>query len=279
MLKRLLVPLDPSSFSKTAVSYACELAVDHSAEVTGLLIIDLPGIHDSVGPFSPGTAHLTERAEVRIEAEAHSALGVIESGFASACKAAGVAHRSIERQGDPAEIIAHESAYYDLLVIGLQTHFHFQTSSAPGKTLSELMGELATPILAVPEAYSPFGSKLDAVIAFDGSPASVRSMRQFAQNFASKNLDIVILTATERMDEADDISALAEEYLRAYGFDRIRTEWTPDEIQDAIDDRYINEAEIIVAGMHSKRGLFSFHVGGLTDHLVSKATIPVYIGQ
>ncbi len=279
MLKRLLVPLDPSPFSKTAVSYACELAADHGAEVTGLLIIDLPGIHDSVSPFSPGSARNAERAEVRMEAEAHAALGVIQSSFESACKVVGVAYRSIERQGDPAEIIAHESAYYDLLVIGLQTHFHFQTSSAPGKTLSELMGKLATPILAVPEVYSPFGSKLDAVIAFDGSPASVRSMRQFAQNFVSKDLDVVILTAGDRMDEAHDISVLAEEYLRAYGFDRIRTEWTPQEIKDAIDDRYIDKAEIIVAGMHSKKGLFSFHVGSLTDHLVSEAKIPVYIGQ
>ncbi|MFV1981432.1 MAG: universal stress protein, partial [Rhodothermia bacterium] len=180
MLKRLLVPLDPSPFSQTAVSYACELASYHGAEVTGLVIIDLPGIRDSVAPFSPGSAHYAEKAELRLGAEAHEALRGIQSSFASKCEAVGVAHRSIERQGDPVEIIAHESAYYDLLVIGLRTHFNFQTSSAPGKTLSELMGHLATPILAVPETYSPFGSKLDAVLAFDGSPAAIRSMRQFA---------------------------------------------------------------------------------------------------
>lgn len=279
MLKRLLVPLDPSSFSKTAVSYACELAADHGAEVTGLLIIDLPGIHDSVTPFSPGSAHYAERAELRMGAEAHETLLGLRKSFSAACDAAGVTHRSIERQGDPVEVISHEAAFYDLLVIGLRTHFHFQSSSDPGKTLSELLGNLVTPIFAVPESYKPIGSTLGTVFAFDGSPAAVRSMRQFAQNFASKDLDVVILTATDKMDEADDIAAPAEEYLRAYGFDRVRREWTPEEIQDAIDERYIDKAEIIVAGMHSKRGLFSFHVGSLTDHLVSEARIPVYIGQ
>ena len=95
----------------------------------------------------------------------------------------------------------------------------------------------------------------------------------------SKTADLVILTATDEMAEAAAIAAPAEEYLRAHGFANIRSEWTPEKIQDAIDDHYISEAEIIVAGMHSKRGLFSLHVGSLTDHLVSEAKVPVYIGQ
>jgi nucleotide-binding universal stress UspA family protein len=279
MLKRLLVPLDPSSFSLAATSYACELAADHDAEVTGLAMIDVPGIHDSVRPFSPGSAPMAERAELRVEAEAHEVLRGLIQTFEETCSSVGVAHRSLERQGDPVEIIGHESGYYDLLVIGLRTHFSFQTMSDPGKTLSKLLGNLATPIFAVPEVYKPIGSTLDTVIAFDGSPASVRSMRQFAQNFASKNLDVVLLTSTDDLDDARSVAGPAEEYLRAYGFDPVRTEWTPDDIEDVIDERYINEAEIIVAGMHSKRGLFSFHVGSLTDHLVQEAKIPVYIGQ
>ena len=80
------------------------------------------------------------------------------------------------------------------------------------------------------------------------------------------------------MDEADDIAAPAEEYLKAYGFDRVRRQWTPEKIQDVIDERYIDTAEVIVVGMHSKKGLFSFHVGSLTEHLGSEAKIPVYIG-
>lgn len=279
MLKRLLVPLDPSPFSTSAVKHACELAADHDAEVTGLIVIDVPGIHQSVTPISPGSAHIAERAELRMEAEAHETLSDVLEEFAEQCDEAGVAHRSVEGAGDPVEIIGRESAFYDLLVIGLRTHFSFKTSKDPGKTLSKLIGSLATPILAVPESYTPFGDTLESVIAFNGSAPSIRSMRQFSQNFKGKNLDIVILTSTDEMDEAREIAERAEEYLRTYGFDRIRLEWTPEDIIDAIDDQYIGSAEVIVSGMHSKKGLFDFHVGSLPEHLVAEAKIPVYIGQ
>lgn len=279
MLKRLLVPLDPSPFSTSAVSHACELAADHNAEVTGLIVVDVPGIHKSVTPISPGSAHIAERAELRMEAEAYGILSGLLEEFADQCDKAGVAHRSVESAGDPVEIISWESAFYDLLVIGLRTHFSFKTSEEPGKTLSKLIGKLATPILAVPESYTPFGNTLESVIAFNGSPASIRSMRQFAQNFKGKNLDIVILTSSDEMDEAREIAEPAEGYLSAYGFDRIRLEWTPEDILDAIDEQYIGSAEVIVSGMHSKRGLFDFHVGSLPEHLVAEAKIPVYIGQ
>ena len=279
MLRRLLVPLDPSPYSEAATDFACDLAAGPDAEVTGLVVVDTPGIHDSVSPISPGAAHYAEKAELRLEAEAHQRLGELLERFSSKCDAAKVAHRSFERQGDPVDIIGNESAYYDLLVMGLRTHFHFQTSNEPGKTLSQLLGKLATPILAVPEKYTPIGATLTTVIAFDGSPASIRSMRQFAQTVAPRNLDIVILTSSDELADAREIYAPVEEYLAAYGFDNIRAEWTPMDIRDAIDDSYLTEAEVIVAGMHAKHGLFSFHVGSLTDHLISKAQTPVFIGQ
>jgi nucleotide-binding universal stress UspA family protein len=279
MLKRILVPLDPYPFSKSAVSHACELAADHGAEVTGLIIIDKPGIHESVSPVSPGSAHIAHKAELRMEAEAHERLLDVLKDFGKRCDEVGVEHRSIERSGEPASVIEEISGYYDLLVIGLRTHFHFQTSEDPGETLSELIGHLSSPILAVPETYSPFGTTLETVIAFDGSPASIRSMRQFAMSFAEKDLDIVLLTATDEIEEAKKIAEPAKEYLAAYGFDDVRLEWEPGDIIDIVDERYIDSAEVIVSGMHSKKGFFEFHVGSLPDHLVSEAKIPVYIGQ
>lgn len=279
MLKRILVPLDPSPFSASAVQYACELASAHGGQVTGLAIIDAPEIQESVLPVSPGWAHLAEKAKARMKADAHQKLAELMEAFERVCEQMGVEYRAIETIGDPRTIIVATAAYYDLLVAGLRTFYHFQTSDEPGDTLNELMGELSTPILAVPETYRPFGHTLESVIAFDASPAAVRSMRQFAQGFAGKQLDIVIVTSSADLEGGQQVSAPAREYLHAYGFDAVKEEWTPDEIIDVIDREYINQAEVIVAGMHSRRGLFEFHVGSLTDHLVAQATVPVYIGQ
>jgi nucleotide-binding universal stress UspA family protein len=279
MPKQILVPLDPSPYTASAQSYACEIAAQHGAEVTALLMIDEPGIHESVGPVSPGVFYLTQKAERRMQAEAHDRLQDLLRGFEATCQEYGIAHGHVERIGEPAEIIAQVSAYFDLIVMGLRTYYHFQTSDDPGRTLSRLLGQLYTPLFAVPESHRPIGATLETVIAFDGSPGAIRSMRQFSQYLEGKDLDILVLMADESKDDADAVLRAAELYLKRHGFDRVRTDWTPGSIREALDGRFLSEAEVIVVGIHSKKGLFGSHVGSLTDHLISEATIPVFIGQ
>jgi nucleotide-binding universal stress UspA family protein len=279
MIRRIIVPLDPSPYADAAVSYAIQLAQAHNAAVTGFMVVDTPGIHESVSPISPGAAVYAKKAENRLEAEAHERIREVLEKFASRCDEAGVTHEEIEDQGDPVEAVARESAFYDLLVVGLRTHFHFQTSQTEGQTLQHLVGRLATPILAVTEDHVPLSEKLNVVVAFDGSPAAVRSLRQFTQLAAFSNPNIAILTADEHLEAARRIFGPAEEYLRVYGYTDITAEWTPMHIADAIDEEFIDKADLVVLGMHAKHGIFSFVVGSLTNHMIRMASVPVFIGQ
>ena len=63
MIKRILVPLDPSPYSKSAVQLACQIAKIYQAEVTGLVILDLPGIEDSIGPVPLGGIYMADKLE------------------------------------------------------------------------------------------------------------------------------------------------------------------------------------------------------------------------
>jgi nucleotide-binding universal stress UspA family protein len=279
MIRRIIVPLDPSPYADAAVLYAIQLAKAHDAKITGFMVVDTPGIHDSVSPISPGAAVYAKKAENRLEAEAHERIGETLEKFASRCDKAGVEHTEIETQGDPVEAIARESAFYDLLVVGLRTHFHFQTSNGEGDTLQDLVGRLATPILAVTEKHVPLSEKLNVVVAFDGSPAAIRSLRQFTQLAAFSNPNIAILTANEELEAARRIYGPAEEYLHAYGYTDITAEWTPMHVADAIDEEFIDKADLIVLGMHAKHGIFNFVVGSVTNHLIRVGKVPVFIGQ
>ncbi len=70
MIKRILLPLDPSSYTKTATYIACKIAQLHHAEVTGLVILDLPGIERSIGPIPMGALHYAEKIELAKKVEA-----------------------------------------------------------------------------------------------------------------------------------------------------------------------------------------------------------------
>jgi nucleotide-binding universal stress UspA family protein len=54
MIKRILVPLDHSPFTDTAMNIATTITRINEAELTGLVVIDIPGIEKSIGPIPVG---------------------------------------------------------------------------------------------------------------------------------------------------------------------------------------------------------------------------------
>ena len=48
MIKRILVPLDPSDYTKTAIQVGAQIAKRTDAELTGLVILDIESIEDSI---------------------------------------------------------------------------------------------------------------------------------------------------------------------------------------------------------------------------------------
>ena len=63
MIKRILLPLDASPFTAAATEAACVLARDQGARITGLVVLDVPGIEKSIGPVPLGAGHYAKRLE------------------------------------------------------------------------------------------------------------------------------------------------------------------------------------------------------------------------
>jgi nucleotide-binding universal stress UspA family protein len=58
MIKRILIPLDSSNYTDTAIEIGCDLAKRHGAELTGMVIMDIPGIKETISPVPLGGALL-----------------------------------------------------------------------------------------------------------------------------------------------------------------------------------------------------------------------------
>lgn len=111
-LRRVLVPLDGSDFSRFAVEYAVRLAAAQEAEVVFLHVID-PAVVAALLRSAGGTEHdvrgrLRETASAYLEEAARVA---VEGG---------VAHREVLEEGDPAEVILDVAGRVgaDLVVMG-----------------------------------------------------------------------------------------------------------------------------------------------------------------
>jgi nucleotide-binding universal stress UspA family protein len=274
--------LDPSPFSESAVRLGCIIAKVYNAEVTGLVVLDIPGIEDSIGPIPIGGIHLAEKLEKEKKEEARKRIENLLNKFKTTCDSEGVLHRVAHRQGSPSDQILDESIYYDLLIIGLRTFFNFETSEKYGSSLDKLLKQSITPIYGVPENLHILEKpdrKLRVLIAFDGSPLAARAMQRFSLMINPDLYDITLLNSSDKKEQGEEILSRAEEYLNSHNVNNIQKVWTDENIINIIKNKYYDEMDGFVVGAHSREGIFDFLVGSLTKFLVKSAKKPVFIGQ
>jgi nucleotide-binding universal stress UspA family protein len=258
MIKRILIPLDPSPFTETAMEIACTVAKQKGAELTGLVILDIPGIKKSIGPIPMGGLYYAEKLEEHKEK----------------------AHSEAELQGSPSERIIRESIFYDLVIIGLRTYFHFETSDKPGDSLEKMMDHSITPIYGVPEKFSILSTeKIKVLISLNESLPAARALKRFVKLADPDIMEFKLLMSHPEKETASYYMDQAEKYLNAYSIYNVEKVWTSQNIIQAMEEQYIDWATIIVLGAHSKKGLFDFMLGSLTKHLIKEAKKPLLIGQ
>jgi nucleotide-binding universal stress UspA family protein len=281
MIKRILVPLDHSPFTDTNMNIATTIARINEAELTGLVVIDIPGIEKSIGPIPVGGLYYAEKIEKAKQIEAENQVHQLLTKFKQKCEAEGVTYREAELQGTPSEQIIEESIYYDAVMMGFRTYYKFGTDDKPGDSLEKVLHETVTPVYGVPERFmlpNPPKEKIKALIAFDGSLPSARALQRFAQLAIPGLFDVTILTSNEDKEKADYLLSRAESFLRCHNNSLIRKECTRDHIIPAIENKYLEQCHVVV-GAHSKRDMFDFMIGSLTKHLIDAAKKPLLIGQ
>jgi nucleotide-binding universal stress UspA family protein len=282
MIKRILIPLDVSSYTDTALQIGTMIARMNNAEITGMVVLDLPGIEKSVGPVPAGGLYFAERLEKSKEKEAREHTARLLDKFRKVCGENGVVYREAERQGTPSELILRESIFYDLVLIGLQTYYRYDVEGNPGNSLDEILDNTITPVYGVPPKFSfpdiP-KEKIRAAIAFDGSFPAARALQRFAQLAKPDLFEVKIVMSHPEKEVADYYLEQAKAYLNAHSIEDVETEWTPASIIDEIEEKYREWAHILVVGAHSKKGLFDFMVGSLTNYLIKRESNILLIGQ
>ena len=120
MIKRILIPLDPSPYCLAAIEKGCYLAKLYDAELTGMTILDLAGIEKSVGGAPVGMSYMAKQLREEKQNEAAKTIREIENNFKSICEKQEVSYNISKEKGNPGETIIGKSIYYDLVIIGLR---------------------------------------------------------------------------------------------------------------------------------------------------------------
>lgn len=279
MIRRILLPLDPSAYSEAAMQYAVNIAKRQQSEIEGLTVIDIPDIEDNVTTFVP----LPRGADLNIEHEnemivdARKKAQTLLNSFGELCQSEHVFCTQRQYEGRPENVILRESNFFDLVVIGMRTYFHFETTDKSGHSLEMLLNNTITPILAVPENFKQIKKVL---IAYDGSMPSTRALQRFVHMSINSDFEITLLMRDDDEEEAMNEMQKVTKYIHSYGNNiSVSRVWTDRNLIKTIEENYINNVDVVVCGMHARNAVEKFTIGTLPKYLIEKNQVATFICQ
>jgi nucleotide-binding universal stress UspA family protein len=275
MIKGILVGIDGSQFSESALELAIRWAKRFDALVVGLGVIDEPNIHG--GEALPiGATYYKSMQGKAMFAEARKKVDRFLENFSLRCSNEHVAFTPLEDVGSPATQIELKSQRYDIVLLGKETHFEFETKSGPDDTLVGVLRHGYRPVVTVPLELP---DTRQILVAYDGSVQAARALQAFEASGLATMREVHVITVADSRLEAARIADRAVQFLSLHD---ITARAIPLESRsqpaDAILDqaRRVN-AELLVMGAFGKPSLREFFIGTVTRLVLSQASVPVFL--
>jgi nucleotide-binding universal stress UspA family protein len=214
MFRNLLLGLDGTPASESALELACRWAVSSGAAVSGLAVVDEAAIRAAEPDPTGGYSLKASRDEARI-ADAHRLVDSILAHFQAFCAGRGVQAQALRRVGSPEEEFLELAEDFDVTLLGREPRLRIGAPEQPDETFGALASGSHRPVVSVPERLP---DSANVIVAYNGSPAAARALEalQHAGIFAECPTWVVSVDrdadlAARRADEA-------VKFLRHHGF-------------------------------------------------------------
>jgi nucleotide-binding universal stress UspA family protein len=272
----LLVALDGSSHSEVASILACEWAIRFGARLVGVGILDEPSIERGE-PVPPGAYAYKKRLDEARMVDAHRRVLDFLTQFQLRCTAAGVTATLLEDVGDPTEQILREAQRCDAVILGRQTHFHFETQNRPDKTLAAVIRGSSRPVVVVPRQLTEGHG---VVVAYGGGREAARTLQTFQLLGLAGGESIDLVTVHRDRAEASAIAGRAGEFLAAHGaaheIHAIASDEAPADV--LLEEVRRRRPRLLVIGAHAHHPLRDLFATSVTRALLRECPVPTFVG-
>ncbi len=277
-MRKILLPIDLSDYTKTAFSHATAMGKTQKIVIEGIVILDILDVLEQATTFFPlpqgKDGHLRKEEEL---VEHIRQLAVEEvNDFKASCKKENIHCKAKIFEGRPDFVIEKEGIYNDLIIMGMRNFFHIETKKRPETSVKDVVGHTGTPILAVTKQYKPIKK---VVAAFDGSNTSMKAIQQFVNRMTGMDYEITILTKNENESIAAEQMKQVEDYLFHHGVKNIHKRWISKSLRKTIEEEFLPETDLIIVGKHSKDAVTELFVGSFTKYMIDLNKVSLFIGH
>lgn len=276
MLRSALVALDGSAHSETAADLAIDWAGRYGSRLLGLGIIDAPTIERAEPvPLGAG-AYKKARDEARL-VDSHRRVTDFLADFRTRGQVAGVSVEVLEDTGEPAVRILREAQRCDVVILGRETHFHFETQEQPDETLAQVLRGSPRPVVVVPRSV-PSGRGV--LLAYGGGREAARTLQTFQLLGLAAGEAIEVVSIHRDGAEAEALVNLAGEYLTRQGAPHrlhpIVSATPPAEV--LLDRVRHSRPRLVVMGAHGHHPVRELFGTSVTRAVMQACPVPTFIG-
>ncbi len=276
MSKRIVVPLDPSEYTRSAIEIAVRRAKVYEATLVGVAVLDIDAIEDTVGGAPAGAIYYAEKEREKKIQEAQKVIAEIKENFIKRCEKEEIKYEVLEKTGEAPKEIMEEAKEADLIVVGIRTHFNLAKPNKPGETIKELLHNAVTPVLAVTDK-SILPERV--IVAYDGSEQSAKAMKAYA--YISSKLpfanSITLLNVDEDIEKGQKILKKAKLYLEAHNFSVktvVRAGKPSKVIYELAKELY---PSLVVMGAYGRSGLSELFFGSTAREILEDGSLPLFV--
>jgi nucleotide-binding universal stress UspA family protein len=276
MIKDVLVCLEGSASSEAATQISIGIACELGARLAGLAIVDEPDIRAGAA-VGIGAASFKRERDDTLVADARKQATDWVTLFERRCREEGVAARTIEVVGRPAQSILAKMTAHDLTVIGRDANFKFETENEDPETRDQILRRGVRPVLLVPEGTESLGRRV--LIAYDGSGAAKRAAASFATSGLVGSRELHIATVDDDGAAAWEMANKGVALLRAEGvFATAHNVVSTLSNADALFElgRELDVGLIVMGAFAHSRLAHLFHQSAMRG-LIEKSAVPLYM--
>jgi nucleotide-binding universal stress UspA family protein len=276
MLRSALVPLDDSSSTEFAVQQAIAFSHCSSFQLMGLGIVDVAeiGKPEMTGPGSD--AYKEERDEALLR-DANTRVEECIERFQATCEKEQVSYQTRIAGGDPYQEVVDEAERHDIIFVGRNSNFHFETRDEVGETFRQLAQDAPRPVMAAPEAEAPCEDNV--VVGYDGSNQAARALQMFSLLLLSQIPKIHVITVDKHKAHAESRCRRAAQFLENRGADvsayPIESDTRPSEI--LLAQLEILKPRCCILGSYGRTGISRFFFGSTTRDLLRECQRSIFI--
>lgn len=275
MLRNILVGLDGSEHSASAMELCIRWSRQFDILLVGLGIVDEPAIRSPAMTPIGGNYYKELSDDARVEHSRKQVDQFLER-FALRCTEAKVSHKLLEVIGDPCSQIVLAAQQYDLIALGQQTHFQFATQDTSDAFFPTLLKNSPRPVVVVPQKLTDGKS---VVIAYDGSLQAARTLYAFQASGLGQIGEVLIISiGTDHVATVRDANC-AVEFLSFHGIKATPLVLTPSpSVADVILTQAKQlDAQLVVIGAYGQSTLREFFFGSVTRNVLRNTEVPLFL--